>query len=110
MWLNLCLHVVSCPHFVVPLANNVTPIVDLTYHTIPDSPIIQFPTRSRRDAFPFRLPKTFRIMLEPCEVIEGEEGLSVTLPAADSRTAHVRGVLKGESGESLRVGVVNAGR
>ncbi|CAM9512692.1 unnamed protein product [Pylaiella littoralis] len=52
-----------------------------------------------------------RVMLEPYEVVEGEEGrLSVTLPAADSRTAHIRGVLKGESGEFLRVGVVNAGR
>lgn len=50
-------------------------------------------------------------MLEPSEVVRGEEGkLSATLPAADSRTAHVRGVLKVENGESVRVGVVNAGR
>lgn len=54
---------------------------------------------------------TSRIMLEPFEVERGEEGrLSVTLPAGDARTAHVRGVLKVENGESLRVGVVNAGR
>lgn len=50
-------------------------------------------------------------MLEPCEVLEGEEGsLSATLPASDARTAHVRGVLKVKNGESLRVGIVNAGR
>lgn len=69
--------------------------------------------RFLQDAMPshFASPKTFRVMLEPSEVVEGEEGgLSVTLPAADSRTAHVRGVLKGENGECLRVGVVNAGR
>ncbi|CAM9161963.1 unnamed protein product [Ectocarpus sp. 4 AP-2014] len=52
-----------------------------------------------------------RIMLEPSEVVRDEEGnLSATLPAADSRTAHVRGVLKVENGESVRIGVVNAGR
>lgn len=50
-------------------------------------------------------------MLEPEEVVKGnEESLSVTLPASDARTAHVRGVLKVENGESVRVGVVNAGR
>ncbi|CAB1117076.1 unnamed protein product [Ectocarpus sp. CCAP 1310/34] len=50
-------------------------------------------------------------MLEPAEVVRDEEGnLSATLPAADSRTAHVRGVLKVENGEPVRVGVVNAGR
>jgi len=47
-------------------------------------------------------------MLEPSEVVEDEAGgLSATLPAIDARTAHVRGVLKVEDGESLRVGVVN---
>ncbi|CAM9214074.1 unnamed protein product [Scytosiphon promiscuus] len=52
-----------------------------------------------------------RIMLEPSEVCDGEEGkLSATLPAVDSRAAHVRAVLKLEDGESVRVGVVNAGR
>eukprot|EP00903_Cladosiphon_okamuranus_P010372 g9812.t2 len=50
-------------------------------------------------------------MLEPSEVVEDEEGnLRSTLPAGDARTAHVRGVLKVENGESVRVGVVNAGR
>ncbi|CAM9944393.1 unnamed protein product, partial [Hapterophycus canaliculatus] len=52
-----------------------------------------------------------RIILEPSEVCEGEEGkLTAFLPAIDSRTAHVRAVLKLEDGESVRVGVVNAGR
>lgn len=50
-------------------------------------------------------------MIEPSEVVEDDQGsLSATLPASDARTAHVRGVLKVENGESLRVGVVNAGR
>lgn len=57
------------------------------------------------------LTNTSRIMLEPSEVVVDEGGgLSATLPAIDSRTAHVRGVLKVEDGESVRVGVVNAGR
>lgn len=50
-------------------------------------------------------------MVEPSEVVKDDQGsLSATLPASDARTAHVRGVLKVENGESLRVGVVNAGR
>lgn len=51
-----------------------------------------------------------RIMLEPSEVVRGEDGsLSATLDAADSRAAHVRSVLKAEDGQTVRVGVVDAG-
>lgn len=50
-------------------------------------------------------------MLEPSEVVIDDEGSQrATLPAGDARTAHARGVLKVEDGESVRVGVVDAGR
>ncbi|CAM9341699.1 unnamed protein product [Sphacelaria rigidula] len=51
-----------------------------------------------------------RIMLEPSEVVKLEDGfLTARLGAADSRTVHVRKVLKAENGECVRVGVVDAG-
>lgn len=49
-------------------------------------------------------------MLEPSEVVKLEDGfLTARLGAADSRTVHVRKVLKAENGECVRVGVVDAG-
>ncbi|CAM9304876.1 unnamed protein product [Ascophyllum nodosum] len=51
-----------------------------------------------------------RIMLEPSEVMRGEDGrLYAKLGAADSRTHHVRSVLKALDGEPVRVGVVDRG-
>lgn len=49
-------------------------------------------------------------MLEPSEVDRDEDGrLFAALSATDGRTAHVRSVLKGNDGQSVRVGVVDAG-
>lgn len=47
-------------------------------------------------------------MLEPSEVVRGDDGgLFARLSAADSRTQHVRSVLKAADGEHIRVGIVD---
>ena len=49
-----------------------------------------------------------RPLLFPQEVDESDDGAeSITLALGDSRSEHVRGVLKLAAGDSLRVGVVN---
>lgn len=49
-------------------------------------------------------------MLEPSEVTRGEDGnLHATIGAGDSRTHHVRSVLKAEDGQAIRAGVVDRG-
>ncbi|CAN0381249.1 unnamed protein product, partial [Discosporangium mesarthrocarpum] len=51
-----------------------------------------------------------RIMLEPSEVTIGEDGAcTATLKSNDVRVTHIRKVLKAKDGDTVRVGVVDAG-
>lgn len=51
-----------------------------------------------------------RLLFEPQEVtVEGDACVAV-LPPKDHRAAHVRDILKSQDGDTLRVGVLDAGR
>jgi hypothetical protein len=50
------------------------------------------------------------LLFEPHEVtVEGDACVAV-LPLKDHRAAHVRDILKSQDGDTLRVGVLDAGR
>ena len=67
------------------------------------SPRGPFPHREESRLLTARSPLLF-----PQEVDESDDGAeSITLALGDSRSEHVRGVLKLAAGDSLRVGVVN---